>query len=337
MKIILFAYSRQGCRTARCISAILGPAEIYTVERLAAEGFRPIPKPSRDFYGEQFARADCLIFVGSCGIAVRNIAPHVRSKAADPAVLCVDELGSFVISLLSGHMGGANRLAKRVAEGLKATPVITTATDINHRFSVDGWAAEQGFALSSLQAAKAVSARILEQDIPLCSDFPIHPPLPNGIVMGNSGQVGICLSCHTREPFATTLRLVPRILHLGIGCKKGTEADTIERAVQAVLEEHRLDRRAISTVASIDLKAEEEGLLRFCRANGWGVTFYSPGELSRVEGEFTPSAFVRSVTGVDNVCERSALMGADRLIVKKTALNGVTVALAAEKLEVSFE
>lgn len=103
-----------------------------------------------------------------------------------------------------------------------------------------------------------------------------------------------------------------------------------------MLEQNELDHKAVKCIASIDLKADEAGLLKYCEDNGLTPIFYSSAELLEVPGDFTPSAFVQSVTGVDNVCERAALRGADQLIVKKTALNGVTVAVAAEKLEVRF-
>lgn len=340
MKIALFAYSRQGCRTGRSIRSCF-PSETvraYTAERLAEEDYLVIPKSrAESFYGEQFNWADAMIFVGSCGIAVREIAPHIRDKRTDPAVLCTDELGKFVISLLSGHIGGANALALQVAEVLGATPVITTATDINRKFSVDAWAARNGFLIENMQRAKAVSAAILERTIPLFSDFPVVTNYPNGVEPEKEGELGICLSYQKKEPFSQTLRLIPKILHLGIGCRRGTTEQTIHRAVSAVLKEHNIDHRAIKCVASIDIKAEEAGILRYCIDNSLPAVFYSAAQLREVSGAFTSSAFVQSITGVDNVCERAALKEAAELIVKKTAIDGVTVAIAAEKLEVSFE
>ena len=338
MKIAVFAYSRQGCKTARRAIEYFAGHEIqaYTMARFEEPGFGSITRPSKPFYGPIFERVDAMVFVGSVGIAVREIAPHVRDKATDPAVLAIDELGEFVIPILSGHIGGANDLALELANALDATPVITTATDINKRFSVDAWAARNGYGIASLSRAKAVSAAILEQDVPLCCDYPITTTLPNGVKTGNSGEVGISISVYRDEPFVRTLRLIPKALHLGIGCRKGTPVDTIREAVDEVLKAHNIDRRAIKCAASIDLKAEESGLLAFCQEWKLPVTFYSAEELKAVPGEFTPSAFVQSITGVDNVCERAALIGAEKLIVKKTARNGVTVALAQEHWEVHF-
>lgn len=339
MKIAVFAYSRQGCKTARRVIAHFADQEIqaYTMERFEEAGFLPICRPSKSFYGPIFNNVDAMVFVGSVGIAVREIAPHVRDKATDPAVISIDELGRFSVPLLSGHIGGANALALDLANALGAIPVITTATDINKKFSVDAWAARKGLVIASLSRAKAVSAAILEQDMPLKSDYPIVTNLPGGVVLADSGDVGIRISVFKDEPYKQTLRLIPKILHLGIGCRKGTPVETIREAVDEVLLEHNIDQRAIKCAASIDLKKEEPGLLEFCAEQMLPVQFYTAGELKAVPGEFTPSVFVQSITGVDNVCERSALIGAEKLIVRKTALNGVTVALAAEHMEVRFE
>lgn len=338
MKIAVFAYSRQGCKTARRVMECFGGHELacYTMARFEEPGFGAICRPSKSFYGPIFEGVDAMVFVGSVGIAVREIAAHVRDKATDPAVVSIDELGKFVIPILSGHIGGANDLALALANELGAIPVITTATDINKRFSVDAWAARNGCVIDNLSRAKAVSAAILERDVPLKSDYPITGQLPGGVTLTDSGAVGILISAYQEEPFEKTLRLIPPVLHLGLGCRKGTPKETIRDAVNAVLKEHNLDRCAMKCAASIDLKQEEQGLLDFCEEWKLPVRFYTSGELKAVSGDFTPSAFVQSITGVDNVCERAALIGAEKLIVKKTARNGVTVALAEEHWEVHF-
>ncbi|MDY6041639.1 MAG: cobalamin biosynthesis protein [Candidatus Faecousia sp.] len=339
MKIALFAYSRQGCRTARRVLEHWEGEEIqaFTMERFQEPGFEPIRRPSKAFYGPLFDWADTMLFIGSCGIAVREIAPHVKSKLTDPAVIAVDELARFAVPVLSGHIGGANALALELADFLGATPVITTATDIHRKFSVDAWAASQGLHIASLSAVKHVSARILEATVPICSDFPMVTPLPGGTVEGASGEIGICISARKREPFDETLLLVPPVLHLGIGCRQGIPCQTIEEAVNQVCRGSGIHPKAIRQVASIDLKADEAGLLEFCEKWGLSAVFYSAGELQAVPGEFTASERVLRVTGVDNVCERAAMVGAEKLLVRKTAMDGVTVAIAQEHWEVRFE
>ena len=335
MRAALFAFSRGGCATARRVMAALPEAAFvcYTMERFQEPEFLPLDKA---VYGACFSAMDALIFVGACGIAVREIAPYVRSKKTDPAVICMDERGQFVIPLLSGHIGGANALARRLADSLGATAVVTTATDVCGRFAVDAWAARHGCAISDMGLAKAVSAAILEGDVPLCSQFPVAGPLPAGVTHGKEGALGIWIGWRVQKPFARTLRLVPRVLHVGVGCRRGISAAAVEAAVRTVFEENAWDEAGICGVYSIDLKRDEPGLLAACGRNGWLTVFYTARQLAGVEGDFTASAFVRSVTGVDNVCERAALLGAERLLTGKTALNGVTVAVAAEHWEVRF-
>lgn len=336
MTAAVFAYTRSGCALARDVRAALPEAEVrlYAPARLAEEDLAPLPSPAAPVYRECFSNHDALIFIGAAGIAVRAVAPYVRSKATDPAVLCLDEGGRYVIPLLSGHLGGANALARRLGNALDALAVVTTATDGRGRVSIDQWAAERGYLIDDLAAAKAVSAAVLEDDVPFCCDVLPEAPLPPGLVPGEDGPLGVYLGVYRRSPFERTLRLIPKALHVGLGCRKGISAETVKEAALVVLSAHELDPRAVALAASIDRKAEEPGLLAACRDLGWPTRFYSAEALAEVAGDFTASAFVESVTGVDNVCERAALLGADRLLVRKCAGNGVTVAVAVERFDI---
>ncbi len=327
----IFCFSGRGAETARRVAAAL---EGYKTQCLAPKG------DLKALVADCFPTADALIFVGACGIAVRAVAPHLAGKAVDPAVLVTDERGEYVISLLSGHIGGANDLARRVAAAIGAVPVITTATDVNGRFSADSWAAERGLYIGDLRAAKRFSAGILCRDLPLSSDFPLEGPLPPGVFVGSAGDLGLAISCRAKHPFDETLLLIPRILHLGIGCRRGAAAEAIDAAVRSSLEEAGLCPQAVCGAASIDLKRGEPGLIAWARASSLPLGFYSADELNAVPGEYSGSDFVKQTVGVDNVCERAAMRDAGegaQLIVKKTGLGGVTIAIAQEKWSACFE
>ncbi len=336
MRSAVFAFTERGKDTARRVAEQLsGEIALYAPKRLAGEDFSAYGGGLPEFVGGIFDR-DALIFVGAAGIAVRSVAPHVASKRSDPAVICMDEAGRFVIPLLSGHIGGANALARRLAAALDAVPVITTATDVNGRFSVDAWAAEHSMAITSMALAKRVSAEILVRDIPFWSDGIIPERLADGLVRDNKGPLGVCVSVHDLKPFDETLLLTPRALRLGIGCRRGTPAQAVEAAILKALADNKLRPEAVAGAASIDVKADEAGLLECCRGHGWPVAFYSAERLNAVPGDFSKSEFVKNTVGVDNVCERAAAASGGRIIMKKTALNGVTVAVAEEKWGIEF-
>lgn len=328
MNAAIFAFTERGIETARRIRDSLGGGEIVVTARFAAADCATYDGGLSDRVGSLFDH-EALVFVGAAGIAVRAVAPHVRDKLLDPAVLCVDERVRFVVPLLSGHIGGANRLAQNLAAALGAMPVITTATDINGRFAVDAWAAEHGFALSDMALAKRVSATILTSDVPFCTDA-LGPDaeLPAGLTWGEAGELGMCASVYDRHPFDATLLLIPRALRVGVGCKKGTPREAIDARIARVFRENQLRLEAVREVATVDAKRDEPGLVACCAARGWRLECLPSKALAAVPGDFDESEFVRETVGVGNVCERAAMARGGRLIVPKTAENGVTVAVA---------
>ena len=341
MKTALICFSDAGAALSCRLCSLLGlePSSVHSVRKFAEKyGFTPHEKISADM-GELFSAHEALLFVGACGIAVRSIAPHLKSKTEDPAVLVLDDGGRFVIPILSGHIGGANELARSLADQLGAEAVITTATDGAERFSCDAWAKTHDCAISSMDAAKAVSAAILTRDVPITSEpeFPLPEDLPGGLpgglTRGGTGEIGIYIGVRTHEPFETTLRLIPRAVTLGIGCRRGISADAVKAAIEKTLGENGIDLRSVTKIASVDLKKDEAGLCASARDLGAELVFYSAEELAAVPGSFTESEFVKKTVGVGNVCERAAVLGcggkdASALLMKKTAENGVTVAAA---------
>lgn len=291
---------------------------------------------------------ELLVFVGAVGIAVRAIAPSVSSKTSDPAVVVLDEKGKFCIPLLSGHLGRANEYALAIAGITGSIPVVTTATDINQRFAVDVFARNNGLCISSMVLAKEVSAALLaNRTVGVYSEFPIEEKiLPRGLCRiteqeeARQYELGVYIGVHCPQGwFARTLYLIPDVLCIGMGCRKGTETAGAAQLLQQVFLENRLDKRAVRSLSSIDIKKEEQALCKLSGELNVPFVCYGAEELKQAEGEFSSSAFVRDITGVDNVCERSAVLSSQggRLIVKKTARNGVTVAVAMMNRRIHFE
>ena len=338
MKTVLICFSDAGAVLAQRIADILhlDKSDIHSITKFAEKYEFTSHKSVCADMGELFSANDALIFIGACGIAVRDIAPHLKNKTVDPAVLVLDDQGKFVIPILSGHIGGANALANHLAAQLGAVPVITTATDGSGKFSCDTWAVTHNCAISSMKTAKDVSAAILTADVPVSTEFALPETLPNGLTAGNTGELGIFIGIHTDEPYMSTLRLIPRIVTLGIGCRRDTPMETIFAVVKETLEEHRIDTRAVGCVASIDVKADEAGLLACAKVLKAQTVFYTADELNAVPGEFAESEFVRKTVGVGNVCERAAVCGGGTLIIPKTAKDGVTVAAAVNEWRIEF-
>lgn len=349
MKLAIISFTEHGSRLNEQLCGALSrqgyDCRGYAIKKYAGENLEILTVPLRQWTGEMFGCMDGILFIGASGIAVRSIAPFVQDKTKDPAIVVMDEKGVFAISLMSGHLGGANALTGLLANLTGAIPVITTATDVNGKFAVDVFAKRNGLRILEMKYAKAVSADVLdEKPVGFYSDFPVIGQTPEELAVWNQESVfegtnGICVSLsEKKQPYKQTLHLIPSIVVLGIGCKKNTPEAAIEKLVLEVLEKCDFSIKSICQAASIDLKAEEPGLLEFTEKYGIPFATYKAEELKEVEGIFTGSSFVQSVTGVSNVCERSAVLGSGngKLLCKKTAGNGVTVAVAAKKWSVDF-
>ena len=345
MNIALIAFTKKGHDTALYIANNLPQHNNKTYVKGSFsinDGVVIVNNSLSSWIKDMFTKEDAVIFVGATGIAVRTIAPHLNNKFEDPAIVVVDEKGQYVISLLSGHVGGANNLTKEIADAIDATPIITTATDINDCFSVDSWAKSQDMKISDKNLAKLVSANLLEGlNVGFITEVEIEGSLPEELVT-EACDINILIS--TKENISSIinetiyankriLQLIPKALVLGIGCRKGISVNKIEEAVKTILKKENISMDAITTVASIELKKNEQGLVGFCANHSLPFYTYSATELSEARGSFTKSEFVNGVTGVDNVCERSAVMASKDglLIVPKQSMDGVTIAIARKE------
>jgi cobalt-precorrin 5A hydrolase len=266
MKVAIITVSKQGAALAAELQVRLPDSTVYGYSAYALPEQRPFEK-LRCIIKDLWENYEGLVFFCAAGIAVRTIAPFIESKYRDPAVVVCPETGSFAVSLLSGHEGGANSLAQSVAEYIDAVPVISTGSEASPR-------------------------------------------------------------------------ITPRNLVIGIGCKRGTESQRIKTAVEAVFKKHILSFLRIQSICTIDIKKNELGLICFAEDCGLPLYFFNSQELNSLDGNFSASDFVRETTGTDNICERAALAGCSvtltgcdrrkgKVIVQKTMLDGVTLAIAA--------
>lgn len=300
---------------------------------------------------EGFVQKRAIVFVGAMGIAVRSIAPFVEDKLLDSPVVVMDEQGRYVIPVLSGHVGGANELARQIADRCDAEPVITTATDLNGLFAVDVFAEKNKLSILRREGIAYVSGKLLRGQ--RASIFIEGYEYSDGWLWNDQGQkqqlpselewvdVRTCAECDIvvseKEKFLekAVLPLKPKLYVLGIGCRKGKLYEDIMNEV----EDLEIKLKEVSNISSIDIKLNECGIVELARRNRIEYLTFSAEILEKVEGDFVKSEFVRKQVGVDNVCERAALAAAGagaELVMRKHAANGITLALAKRKWSVRF-
>lgn len=256
----------------------------------------------KNFIAEIFNKFDAIIFICATGIAVRMIAPHIVSKISDPAIIVIDERGRNVISLLSGHIGGANNLTLEIARAINANPVITTATDVEEKISADTFANNFGLIPEDKNMIKKINSAIL-----------------------NNEEIFI-----TAGDFK--MKLLAKDLIAGIGCRRGVSEEKIFNALTEACKIISQPVERIKILASVDKKSCEVGLLKCAEKLNREIKFFSTDELQKKIDEYKlqESEFVKKNIGVGNVCEASALCcvkSGKFALSKKNFFNSVTIAL----------
>lgn len=323
----------------------------------------------------QFEDGTSIIFIGATGIAVRAIAGALNNKLKDSPVLVIDEKGEYIIPLLSGHMGGANELSKRIGRLIAAVPVITTATDKNNVWAVDLFAKQNKLEILNKAKIKEVTSRILEEKkinilIPKETEKKyqeehlkikdkfvisvyeteafdsIEPLIHKAIcedvdvlITNRYYEINNEIIKAEDELKKLPLILCPKEYIIGIGCRKGKTKEEIEYAINDALKSNNLHLNQIAYIASIDIKKDEQGILDFAQKNKIEFLTFSAKELEEVSGSFEESEFVKEKTGIGNVCERAALKACTydgALLQKKSKYSGITIAIAKRKWNLDF-
>jgi cobalt-precorrin 5A hydrolase len=320
--LAIVAFTRDGASLAsRVAEGLRGKADVRVdvPARYAGGGRQVLGKSVAWWARDWFHCSRALLFISAAGIAVRAIAPLVKDKTTDPAVVVMDDRGKNVISLLSGHIGGGNELARRIAALTGGRAGLTTATDIHGIEAVDEWAVENDCAVENVGAVKSVSAAMLDGPADIQSE----------------ARVGVAITDESLSPpWPVTLWLRPHVLTLGVGCKRGTAKEALEAAVEDFLDGAGVSPLSLRAVASLDRKRDEPAIVEFCRERDLEFLTFGAEELQAVRGIFSSSQKVLEVTGVDNVCERAAVLAAGEnaaLLRSKTLYPGITLALARQR------
>jgi cobalt-precorrin 5A hydrolase len=338
MKTAVIAITKHGSALARRIE---GDRYISAKFR-TDEPAQYFETPIKELTAAIWPKYEALVYVVSLGAVVRTIAPFLKDKKVDPAVIVVDDKGSFAISVLSGHVGGANELTEQIAAALGAQAVVTTASDVGKTIPVDILGRELGWTTEQPENITRVSAAVVnEQPVAFVQEtgernwWRRETPLP-----ANIRQVPLEKARDFDNVLIVTDRLLdegltrkavvyrPKSLVLGIGCDRGATADQLEEFVHATLASSGLSIKSVRNVATVDLKQDEPGLVEFCTRHKLELVCYPSEQLKRVTAP-NPSATVEKYVGTPGVSEPAAMLSSGgELIVPKQKAPMMTLAVA---------
>ncbi|MCW3807181.1 cobalt-precorrin 5A hydrolase [Plebeiibacterium marinum] len=330
--IAIISVSKQGNALASLLSEKINEEAIcYTLAKYDLEGFQPIKGRIRHFCKFLFQEYEALIFIMATGIVVRSIAPWIKDKTSDPAVVVIDDKGQHVISLLSGHIGGANNLTEEVAMLINAQPVITTSSDVNNLPAVDTLAQEKDLIIDSMNDAKIITSMIINnQKVELVDE---HGVFEKDILPDTDGEICGRLIVSNKFGFdepVPFVRLIPENIVLGVGCKKNTGSHQLWEFIKENLYALNLDLRSVKTIASIDIKAEEKAIIDAAEYLQCTNCFYNQKQLQEVDHLFEGSDFVKSTVGVASVSTTSAYLAGNekgKFLIRKAKKDGMTLSI----------
>ncbi|SHO50131.1 cobalt-precorrin 5A hydrolase [Desulfopila aestuarii] len=322
MKLCILSITAEGRQLAERIAAELPNCDVLVAQKKIADTMRDV------WYEYQG-----IICIMATGIVVRSIAPLLQDKTSDPCIVVVDQRGHFAISMLSGHLGGGNVLADKVATITGGQSVITTASDVIGATALDLWARRNGLIVTDRMRLTEKSAKLVDGAIlTVFSELPLLG-LPLDLKpCDNPEDADIVISCN-KNMTSSGLCCIPENLYLGVGCNRGTSVTDIEQSFIELCDKHQLDTRAIAGIATIDVKNDETGILDFAKKRNVDPTFFTRDELNGV-GDVSYSAAVMKAVGAKGVAEPASLLAAGangheaQLIIRKMKWKDVTLAVA---------
>lgn len=305
-------------------------ADLYSKKNIEDYNIMKLVKELMESY-------DGIIFISSTGIAVRSIAPYIKGKNVDPAVIVIDVFGKFVISLLSGHLGGANALALNIAKLIGAEPIITTATDNLGIEAPDILAKKNSLVIDSLKAAKEISALLVDGKKVAFIDEENKIITPKGYTDNLNGVSGAVFVTNKlpdkkiKDGKIKTVYLIRKNIILGIGCKKEYCPEKMKKIVLKKLEDLDIDKRFVKTVATIEVKKDEKAILELVKFLCCNLKIYTKDEIKEVQFKYKGSDFVEESIGVRAVCEPVVELSAGKLLTYKMNLEGMTLCVGREE------
>ncbi|WP_291256851.1 cobalt-precorrin 5A hydrolase [Fusobacterium sp.] len=324
MRLAIWSVTRGAGNLAKKIGVKL-EADIYTLKKFQLENTIQIENFT-DELTKKFNNYDGHIFIMATGIVIRKISCLIKSKDIDPAVLVIDEGGNFVISLLSGHIGGANELTYKVANTFSLLPIITTSSDVTGKIAIDTLSQKLNCEMESLTKAKDLTSLIVDNK-------KVEILLPNNVKIGeNTNSSGVVIASNKKN--IDIMRIYPKNLIVGVGCRRGTPKEEIFKALDEVMKKHNLAYESIKKVATVDIKADELGLLSLVEELQKELAIISREEIKEVEQRFKGSEFVKKQIGVSCVSEPCALLasnGNGDFLEQKYIYNGITISIYEEK------
>jgi len=334
MRIAIIALTKNASKLANEIGPKL-KGDVYVKEKYAISGNYVIAGDFIDFVHKIFNKYQGLVFVMATGIVIRAIAGVLEDKFSDPAVVVVDEKGKFAISLLSGHAGGANGLTSEVASIIGAQPVITTATDVERVISLDVIAKDYGYYIENAGDLKRVSAALVNgENVQFILDEDVEQIslLKDYIKDYDDSEVDAFVYLTDKEIKKPSEKpyiiLRPKNIIIGLGCKKGIAFGDLFTFVSEIFKNLNLSLKSIKSIATIDIKKEEKGILQLAEFLKDPVVFYTKEDLKKVEDKFPTSNFVLHTVGVGGVARHSAYLassgGKEIAYLKR---NGMTLAV----------
>lgn len=301
--------------------------DVFTLKKYDVENTIQIEDFTSNI-NEKFSQYDGHIFIMASGIVIRKIAGLIGTKDKDPAVLLIDEGKHFVISLLSGHLGGANELTHSLANILKLVPVITTSSDVTGKIAVDTISQKLNAELEDLKSAKDVTSLIVNGQ-------KVNILLPKNVKVTDKNSADGFILVSNKKNIEYT-RIYPKNLILGIGCKKDTKAEDILSAIETCLDKNNLDIKSVKKIATVDVKENEQGLIDAIKFLNLDLEIISRDEIKKVQDQFEGSDFVEKNIGVRAVSEPVALLssaGNGKFLVMKEKYNGITISIYEEEIE----